>query len=430
MTANTHADDASRAEAADRGDARDRGNDVPSIDLPTAAIDALARAPSDDERSPTLAVDGFRVAFDDAGDADDAYVFETTDGRRTGLSREAFAEVAHEHAVAVADWYVFEHVVDDEGPRGAFLRWLEGATDRLDRLDDGETDAEGPDSTAVEAAIRDRYASLATGVTREWGELRITVTLADDGTRRYEIRHVDAAGIDRDHLEAHEDPRTARSIAKHDSDGRYRPLKTAPTLTAGWVFPDLDARECYETVETFYPATVANWDRERRGALDVSHWHETMARQTGIYGVIETWDRGEGHEHVEWVAETCCADSQCLKRREWEYDADTPLSVDGGDGVFPCREPCSLVVSAARQWTKLESESERTYEFDLTPSEKEQIEAIIDAVADGRVEEIREADVYEGANRYRTRFLRAKRFDDDGNLCGVPTDPDEGTDGE
>jgi len=42
-----------------------------------------------------------------------------------------------------------------------------------------------------------------------------------------------------------------------------------------------------------------------------------------------------------------------------------------------------------------------------------------------RIDEIREADVKDGANRYRARFLRAKRFDDDGNLCGVLTDPDD-----
>jgi len=64
-----------------------------------------------------------------------------------------------------------------------------------------------------------------------------------------------------------------------------------------------------------------------------------MARQSGIYGVVKTWDRGEGHEHVDWVEEACCDDSQCLKRREWQYDDETELDVDGGDGVFPAASP-------------------------------------------------------------------------------------------
>ena len=42
-----------------------------------------------------------------------------------------------------------------------------------------------------------------------------------------------------------------------------------------------------------------------------------------------------------------------------------------------------------------------------------------------RTEEIREADGYEGANRYRARFLRAKRFDEDGHLSGTPAHPED-----
>jgi hypothetical protein len=70
----------------------------------------------------------------------------------------------------------------------------------------------------------------------------------------------------------------------------------------------------------------------------------------------------------------------------------------------------------------MEAEQPHTYSFDLTPSEKAQIETIVDAVADGRVDEIRDGDTSDGANRFRARFLRAKLFDDDGNLCGVPTE--------
>jgi hypothetical protein len=83
------------------------------------------------------------------------------------------------------------------------------------------------------------------------------------------------------------------------------------------------------------------------------------------------------------------------------------------------------VIAGARTWTRLEGEEPRTYEFELTESEKEQVETIIEAVADGRAAEIREADFSDPANRYRARFLRAKRFED-GDLGGVPTDPDAG----
>ncbi|WP_280587087.1 DR2241 family protein [Halorubrum sp. Boch-26] len=398
--------------AADEGAATDAGDsdgpEIPEIDLPSDAFDAVLDALADRSDDDPLRFEGFAVVVETDGDDTTAgeavYRLETAgNGPLTELSERGLHAALTEHAPAVTDWYVFEHVVGEFGPRRAFLRWIEDA--------DGET---------VDA----RYAALAEGIERAWGELRITATITDRGERRYDVRHADDAGVPVDELNAYDDPLDARDLVTLDEKGRYRPLKTAPSLAGGWVFPDLGPRDAYEAVETIYPATVANWHREREGELDVTNWRETMARQSGIYGVVKTWDRGEGHEHVNWVAEACCDDSQCLKRREWEYDDETELDVDGGEGVFPCREPCSVVVSAARKWTKLESEQPRTYEFELTPSEKEQVEAIIDAVADGRIDDIREADTKEGANRYRTRFLRAKLFDDEGNLAGVPTEPD------
>ena len=387
-------------EAVEDGEAGETADpELPEIDLPSDAFDAVLDGLDDRDPGDPIRFEGFNVERDDEGE----YLLADGDAP-VSVDERGLHEALSERAPAVTDWYAFERVVGEFGPRRAFIRWIEDA--------DGET-------------VAARYAALAEGIERAWGELKITATVTDRGERRYDVRHADDAGVPVDDLDAYEDPLDARELVTFDEKGRYRPLKTAPSLAGGWVFPDLGPRDLYETVETIYPATVANWHREREGELDVSHWRKTMERQSGIYGVVKTWDRGEGYEHVNWVAEACCDDSQCLKRREWEYDDETDLDVDGGEGVFPCREPCSVVVSAARKWTRLESEQPRTYEFELTPSEKEQVEDIIDAVADGRIDEIREADTKEGANRYRTRFLRAKLFDEDGNLGGVPTEPDE-----
>ena len=362
-------------------------------------VDALAEAAADG-----VEFDGFAAQAEGEG-----YVLASTEGSKSVVGAENFPERARDYADYVTNWHFWHAVAPQADDRWAFLRYLERADD---------------------LAVPERYAELDGSLVRTWGQLRVEVTVDEDGRRRYDLRHAEDADAPAAGLTDHEDPLDAREIAKRDDRERYRPLKTAPTLRTGWRYPELGPAELVRTVDFFYPASVANWYREREGTLDVSHWRETMERQTGIYGVIETWDRGEGHEHVDWVAEACCDDSQCLKRREWQYDDETDLAVDGGEGAFPCREPCSLVIAAARQWTKLEGEQSRTYEFELTPSEKEQVEAIIDAVADGRADEIREADVYDGANRYRARFLRAKRFDDEGNLSGVPTDPDEADDEE
>ncbi|WP_224447056.1 DR2241 family protein [Haloprofundus salilacus] len=360
---------------------------------------------------------GDGVDFDGlrAGRDGDAFQFRTPHTERADLSEAEFREVAESNPWYVSNWFYWTREVgpeagaaDDEdrhtairdgsNARRAFLRWAERADDH---------------------GVPERYEALADGVTREWGQLCVTATVGDHGERRYHLRHVADADADADlsSLDVYAAPHEARSIVTYDEKGRYRPLKTAPTLRDGWAFPDLDGRSLVETVDVVYPATIPNWYREREGCLDVTHWDETAERQTGIYDIVDELDE----EAVEWIAESCCVDSQCLKRRMWDADEETELDTDRGDGVFPCREPCSLVVAAARKWTTLEREESRTYEFELTPSEKEQVEEIIDAVAEGRTDEIREADVYEGANRYRARFLRAKQFDDEGNLSGTPT---------
>jgi hypothetical protein len=356
-------------------------------------VDALQRAATDGVDTEGLTV----------SESDGTYEFAVPEHRYEGLSAEELRDAARRHGEYVTEWYFWREETPEAPDRRAFLRWVE------------DTDAE---------PLAERRERLRAGVVREWGQLEIRTRLAEVGRRVYELRHVEDTGVDVDDLDVHTDPLEARTLAKTDDDGDYRPLATAPDLQHGWALVDLDAAELVRAVDFFYPATIANWHREREGDLDVSHWRETAARQTGIYGVVETWDRGDGHDHVEWVAEACCADSECLKRREWEYDDETELDADGGDGVFPCREPCSLVIAAAREWAKQAGEKERTYEFELTPSEKAQLEEIVDAVADSRIEDIRDGDVRDAANRWRVRFLRAKRMGD-GTLGEAAADQGE-----
>jgi hypothetical protein len=345
-------------------------------------VDALVETAPDG-----VSFDGLEVEFDGR------YTYRTPEVELTDLTEADLRELAT-GSVHVTNWYFWHAVAPQRDDWWGFLRWLEG--------DD---------------PVSERYDRLADGIATEWGQLHVTARLDGDGHRQYRLCHAEDAAADT--LEEYTDPLTARELATYTDDGSYRPLKTAPTLRTGWEFPALGPDQLAEAVDFFYPATITNWQHERTDDLDVSHWRETMARQTGMYGVVETWDRGDGHEHAEWVAESCCQDSQCLKRRRWQYDDKTELATPGGDGVFPCREPCSLVVTAARKFTKLDAEETQTYEFELTPSEKAQLEALIDAVADGDVGAIRDADLSEAANQFRARFLRARRVDEDGNLSGT-----------
>ncbi|AHF99108.1 hypothetical protein HALLA_09875 [Halostagnicola larsenii XH-48] len=359
-----------------------------------------------------LEFDGLRLDRDD-----DGYVLETPLETRTGLATGGLRTALEAVDEYVTNWRYWQETIGGEGKASrAFLRWCERASVE----ESGATESQQTEPLS----IPERYEALRDGIDRTWGQLRITARFLDvddpNGVRVYDLWHVDDAETPLSELEVYDEPRQAREIATTDDEGRYRPLKTAPTLASGWAFTGLSGSELVDAVDFFYPATVANWHREREGDLDVDHWIDTADRQSGIYDVVDELPR----EALEWLTEACCVDSQCLRRREWEYSADDDIDVDGGDGIFPCREPCSLVIAAARKWAILESESEKTYELELTTSELNQLEDLIDAVADGRVDGIREADVNEGANRYRARYLRAKRFED-GSLNATSSEGDD-----
>jgi hypothetical protein len=341
------------------------------------------------------AVDGIHFDGLHAETTNDGYRFEAGLATESGLDEAGLRRCAEQASDYVANWYFWKRIVDTSDAGRAFLRWLERV----------EASSDGADTWSVP----ERHDRLADGMDRKWGELCITASLETDGRRRYQLRHVDDGNDGGDATTGLDLLAGRRELAdriRYDDRGRYRPLKTAPSLPTGWRLEDLDWSDVLDAVGVVYPATVENWHREQQGTLDVEHYRETAERQTGIYDEVEELPR----DALEWVAEACCVDSQCLKRRRWDEAPDDELDVPRGDGAFPCREPCSVLIAAARKWTQLEREAAQTYEFELTPSEKAQLEAIVEAVAEGRVDEIREADLAEGANRYRVRYLRAKRF--------------------
>ena len=346
------------------------------------------------------AVDG--VDFDglSVAETDDGYTFETPEESTAGLDASAVREHANRRTDYVTNWYFWEHVVGGEGtPRRAFLRWVESAEDQ---------------------PVLQRYAALLDGTVRPWGQLVITARLDQVGDRTYELRHEADRSAALATLDTYTDSLDARDLVTYDDRGRYRPLKTAPTLAAGWAIVDLAADELVRAIEFVYPASIANWHREREGRLDVSHFRETAHRQTGMYDIVDELPVDALADAVE----ACCVDSQCLKRRAWDEDGETPLAVERGSGEFPCREPCSLFLTAARKFVTLEREQPRSYEFELTPTEKEGIESILDAVATGRTDDVRAGDLNDAVNRYRARYLRARRLTERG-LSDTRTYPED-----
>ena len=217
----------------------------------------------------------------------------------------------------------------------------------------------------------------------------------------FSLRHVEDA--DRSDLEAYDDPRAAREVSKLDETGEYRPLKSAPNLRRGWEIRVGDDRELLTAMNYLYPAAVIHWYMYRAGKLEKTDYRENAARQSGIYKRVQRLsDTG-----VQNAARACCEDAVCLKKTLWDVDQTTPLAMERGEGQIPCPEPCSVFVSFARRVRLFEREDKRDLDaIGLSPTEKQDLTALVEAAATGEVKMAREAEFEEPLNERRMRYRR------------------------
>ena len=256
---------------------------------------------------------------------------------------------------------------------------------------------EASPETNVAAASREAFAAWVAESTegRTFGQ--VLVRPAAPG---YSLSHIEDAGTA--DLELYEDPQAAREIAKLTEGGEYRPLKSSPNLRRGWEIWVSDARELAVAMNYLYPAGVVHWHLHREGRLEITGFRENAARQSGIYKRIQRLsDRG-----VQDAARACCEDAVCLKRTLWDVDDETPLEMDRGGGEIPCPEPCSVFVSFARRVRLFEREERELDAAGLSPSEKGDLAALVEAAATGDVAFAREAEFEEPLNERRMRYRR------------------------
>jgi hypothetical protein len=217
----------------------------------------------------------------------------------------------------------------------------------------------------------------------------------------YSLRHRDDA--DTEGLGLYQDPRAAREIAKLTEARDYRPLKSSPNLRRGWELRVGDARQLAIAMNYLYPAGFVHWHLYREGRLQTTDFRENAARQSGIYKRVQRLsDRG-----VQDAARACCEDAVCLKKTLWNVDEETPLAMARGEGELPCPEPCSVFVSFARRVRLFEREEQRDPDAaGLSPSEREDLAALVEAAATGEVKFAREAEFEEPLNERRMRYRR------------------------
>lgn len=224
---------------------------------------------------------------------------------------------------------------------------------------------------------------------------QVLVELREPG---YEVRHVEDAGLDG--LEAFREPVAAREIARLTESGEHRPLKSAPNLRRGWKLRLADAKALVSAMNYLYPAGVVHWHLHREGKLETTSFRENAARQSGMYERV----RHLSDEAAQNAARACCEDEVCLKRTLWDLDEGTPLEAERGGGEIPCPEPCSVFVSFARRIRSFEKEEIYADSGGLTPSEKGDLRALVEAAASGKVSFAREAEFEEPINERRMRY--------------------------
>jgi len=253
---------------------------------------------------------------------------------------------------------------------------------------------------ATASAAREAFASWVEGAGREgrvFGQVRVTG--AGDGL--YVLRHVEDEG--KPGLDVHEDPRAAREISKTTEGGEYRPLKSSPNLRRGWEMRLRSAGDLAVAMNLLYPAGIVHWHLYREGRLRTTSYRENAARQSGIYKRVQRLS----DEGVQDAARACCEDVVCLKKTLWDVDGETTLAMERGEGEIPCPEPCSVFVSFARRVRLFEREKKRDLDaIGLSPSEKEDLAALVEAAATGSVKFAREAEFEEPLNERRMRYRR------------------------
>ncbi len=187
---------------------------------------------------------------------------------------------------------------------------------------------------------------------------QIAIETGEDGASL--LRHREDKG--RTDLVVSERADDAADLARFDDAGKYRPLKTAPTLRHGWELRLANLAVLRLALDLFYPGRLAAFLAFEKTELITTPLRATLERQTGMYRIAAQI----GEEQADdLVGSFCRSDCACLRTILWRRDAEgtvpstrlPPAKFDprhdqasGAEPVVPllCQEACNLLVAAAR----------------------------------------------------------------------------------
>ena len=164
----------------------------------------------------------------------------------------------------------------------------------------------------------------------------------------FELRHVADIGAEAGSLTT-TDIADLRALAQTTRDGAFRPNKAAPNLRRGWRTEASDPARLEAALRHLYPGGLADWAAARSCPPPVTHYHETAARQTGLYRITQILPDALAAQ----ATRACCDAGSCLRRRLWTAPG-AEADPEAAKSALPCLEPCALLLDLARRAMKLE----------------------------------------------------------------------------
>jgi hypothetical protein len=191
-------------------------------------------------------------------------------------------------------------------------------------------------------------AALAAGIQTELLFGQVLIRRANSG---FELRHAADRASESGRLRLLAE-NEIRAWAQFDSSGAFRPLKSAPTLPAGWRIMARDEQALGTAVNHLYPGAVADWFAAQSAQPPVTSYRQFTARQTGMYRITTLLEDAAAGAMMR----ACCHPDFCLKRRLWTVGAEG-CDEPSEKSVIPCLEPCAILLEFARKTARLEQQA-------------------------------------------------------------------------
>tara|TARA_R110002096_G_scaffold196404_15_gene379296 strand:+ start:4919 stop:5527 length:609 start_codon:yes stop_codon:yes gene_type:complete len=181
------------------------------------------------------------------------------------------------------------------------------------------------------------------GESRKFGEL--VLSRSDAGTFTAMHRTDAMMNGSLESLDSIQSASELRELSRHDTEGNYRPLKTAPTLIHGWQTSSDCAEEFLSRLDAIYPAVFATWVEYQKGTAPPVPLQETLSRQSGIYKNAS----GITDQNANQIMRDTCS-LGCIRKIAWPInDHCTVSKLKALPREIPvvCVEACSLAISEA-----------------------------------------------------------------------------------